>query len=251
MRKGGAIELWLIDLDLAAPALRELQGDLKLLGAGDISRAQRLKDPLERRRRLATYTALRALIEPLAGAHIRGQDFIRAAGGKPRCAGTRLDFSLSHSGGMALIGLDTRHAIGVDLEAPRRTKPTERARARIIAAATGLGRRPLPGEGGEDTFLQAWSRLEAYAKAHGDGLAKTLAALGVRGGDRSMHRTPSPADIETTARQRARSAGLNVHDVKLPEGYTGAVACAGPAPRVRLLPSERRALQRLLSAAKA
>ena len=105
-----------------------------------------------------------------------------------------------------------------------------------------MGRRPLPGEGGEDTFLQAWSRLEAYAKAHGDGLAKTLAALGVRGGDRSMPRTPSPADIETTARQRARSAGLNVHDVKLPEGYTGAVACAGPAPRVRLLPSERRAL---------
>lgn len=251
MRKGGAIELWLIDLDLAAPALRELQGDLKLLGAADISRAQRLKDPLERRRRLATYTALRILLERVAGAHIRGQDFIRAPGGKPRCAGTRVDFSLSHSGGMALIGLDTRHAIGVDLEASRRARPTQRARAGIIAAATGLGRGPLPGGDGEDTFLQAWSRLEAYAKAHGDGLAKTLAALGLRGGDRSTPRTPSPADIENTARQRARSAGLNVHDVALPDGYHGAVACAGPAPRAWPFPTGRRALHALLSPARA
>ncbi|HWB43962.1 MAG TPA: hypothetical protein VG900_00835 [Hyphomicrobiaceae bacterium] len=246
MRTGGS-ELWLVDLDLAAPVLRELESDLKLLGPADIARAQRLNDPRERRRRIAAYTALRIVLDRVLGSGIRGRDFVRTPSGKPRWERTQVDFSLAHSGGLALIGLDRRHPIGVDLEAPRAAKPPQSAREKIMAAARGLARKPVPGSNpgdGDPAFVQAWSRLEAFAKVRGDGLARTLAALGVRG--TRGRQKPVPAEIESIARQNARQAGVRVHDLSLPRGYCGAIACAGPPPRVRPLPTGRDTLHRLL-----
>jgi hypothetical protein len=93
-------------------------------------------------------------------------------------------------------------------------------------------------------FLQAWSRLEAFAKADGRGLARLLADVGMRG---QASRMAAPETVETSARQIAEDADLRVRDLKLPQGLHGAVALARPAPvpRVRAFPVDPRAMARL------
>jgi 4'-phosphopantetheinyl transferase len=72
--------------------------------------------------------------------------FRRGERGKPELVGEDLAFNLSHSNGLALIGVASAGAIGVDLERvrpPRRTEP----------------------------LLRRWTAKEAVVKAFGLGLA--------------------------------------------------------------------------------
>src|SRR5581483_9645150 len=79
-----SMELWLVDLEAAAPALEALEHDVPRLSADDRDRAGRLSDPREKRYRLAAYAALRVVLERVGGPGVRGQRFLRPAGGKPR-----------------------------------------------------------------------------------------------------------------------------------------------------------------------
>lgn len=238
------IELWLVDLEGSAPALQALERDTPRLAAQDRDRALAIADPCERRHRLAAYTALRLLLERMAGAHVRGRPLLRGPGGKPRL-GEEVDFSLSHTEGLALIGIARSHAIGVDLERERQVRVSPNRRAAICAAGAGLAAAPLP-EGDSAAFLQAWSRLEAFAKAQGRGLARTFAELGLRG----KAQPPTPlGDIEAAARRLARTGALEVSDVNLGSGLFGAIALSpsAPRPRLRRLPQDRAGLEQLLA----
>ncbi len=76
-------ELWLVDLEAAAPALEALERDLPRLSGDDRARALRPNDARERRHRLVAYMGLRVVLERVAGAEVRGQRFVRGPGGKP------------------------------------------------------------------------------------------------------------------------------------------------------------------------
>ena len=243
------MELWLVDLEAAAPALEALERDVPRLSADDRGRAGRLSDPRERGHRLAAYTALRAVLERMGGAGVRGQRFIRSSGGKPRLRAAGPTFSLSHTGSLALIGVARAHAIGVDLEEARALAMSQRRREEILAVGAGLTVRPTGVADNDAAVLQAWCRLEACAKARGQGVARVLGELGLR---EARGRQLGPADIAAAARRLVREAGLAVRDVKLPPGLHGAVAYAGSggAPRLRRLPADRQAIARLLMPAR-
>ena len=237
------MEVWLIDLDRSAAALEALERETPRLASQDRSRARALGDAGDRRRRIAAYTALRILLERFAGPAIRGRPLVRGLTGKPRLAGSSVRFSLSHTANLALIGIATAHDIGVDIEAAREVRLSEHRRSEMIAAASGLAAKPLGGAASDDAFLQAWSRLEAYAKALGHGLARTLVDLGLR-----HRRPPTPLpEIEAAARRHTRQTGLSVRDVKLPHGLFGALAATQhmPPPRLRHFPAERHGLRKL------
>ena len=159
-----AIELWLVDCDRCAPALQLIERDLPRLTLDDRARAQAIKDRRERSRRLAAYTALRLLIERVAGPAVRGQPFVRVAGSKPTLAGGGAEFNLSHTDAHALIAVSRGLPLGVDIEKLRQAKMSARRLAEIVALGTGLGDKPLPRLDGERALLQAWARLEAFAK---------------------------------------------------------------------------------------
>ena len=239
------MELWLVDLEAAAPALEALERQVPRLSGDDRTRAERLHNKSERRQRLAAYTALRIVIERIGGARVRQQAFMRSAGGRPHLGDAAPSFSLSHSGGMALLGV-ARSPIGVDLEAHRRLKMSSRRRQELLAIGAGLAQ-SLAWEGtGEVPVLQAWCRLEAYAKATGDGLAHVLAELGLR---QASGRQLVPWKIEAAARGLAGARGVAVRDLKLPPGLHGAVACCGgrSLARVRFFPADRAGIARLLA----
>jgi len=238
------MELWLVDLEAAAPALEALEREVPRLSADDRDRAGRLADAHERRKRLAAYTALRVVLERMGGAGVRGQRLIRPPGGKPRLRAADPIFSLAHTGGLAIIGVAQSQAIGVDLEEARVLAMSRRRREEILAVGAGLAARPEGDAGSDAAVLQAWCRLEACAKARGQGISRLLGELGLR---EARGRQLASAAIEAAARGLVREAGLTVGDVKLAPGLHGAVAYAGSgaAPRLRRFPAEHRAIARL------
>jgi 4'-phosphopantetheinyl transferase len=237
-------ELWLVDLEAAAPALEALERDCPRLAGDDRARALRLGEARARRHRLAAYTALRIVLERVAGPEVRGQTFARASGGRPGLGAGDTTFSLSHTEGLALIGVARAGSIGVDLERVRALRMSSRRREEMLALAAGLAAEPLGDPAGDAALLRAWCRVEAFAKARGEGLDRLLRELGLReAGGRRL----SVRQIAADARHLARQSGLRIADVTLPPGLYGAVATAGAAPsaRPRRLPADPQALRRL------
>jgi 4'-phosphopantetheinyl transferase len=240
-------ELWLVDLEAAAPALEALERDLPRLSGDDRARALRPNDARERRHRLVAYMGLRVVLERVAGAEVRGQRFLRGPGGKPHLGAGGTAFSLSHTEGLALIGVARAGAIGVDLERTRPLRMSSRRREEILAVAAGLAAVPVGDPTSDEALLRAWCRLEAFAKARGEGLSHVLGELGLRNSD---GRHLACNQIAANARRLTRQSGLEIADVKLPPGLYGAVAAAGVAqsPRPRRFPAEAQAIRRILSA---
>lgn len=242
---GSAVELWLVDLEKCTAPLESIQTVAQLLSADDYERAQRIRDPGERRQRLATYVAVRVLLERIAGPVARGRPFARSVDGKPRLDLERVEFSLAHIDGAALIGV-SEVALGVDLERMRPVRLTSRRLAEISAAGAGLSDEPLPDSTLEHAFLQAWARLEAFAKVRGGGLAKTLADVGLRGDGRLRL---SLSELETRARVLLQEAQAAVHDLAMPHGLQGAVGvqAGGHLTQVRAFPAGEAEIMQLLA----
>lgn len=240
------IELWLVDLARCGPMLAQLEHETPRLADDERARAAALRDAAVRRERIAAYAALRMLLERATGPSVRGRPFVRSAAGAPRLEHGGARFSLSHTAGFALIGLAASAPIGVDLEHTRPVAMARRRRAELRAAAAGLGAAPLPEAGEDRATIQAWVRLEAFAKARGRGLLGTLTDLGLRGTGRPP---PPPAHLEAAARALAARSGLTVSDVPLPYGLQGAAAVGAGAslPAARVLPADRGGLEALLS----
>jgi 4'-phosphopantetheinyl transferase len=240
-----SLDLWLVDLDDCAEALEEVERVQPRLAQDDIGRAGAILDLRERRHRLAVYTALRILLERVAGPSVRAAPVARKPGTKPRLEDCPADFSLSHTGGFALIGVSKAPPVGVDLEGPRTVQMVPHRMSEIIAIGSTLGEMPLPDESTDRGFLQAWARLEAFSKARGCGLALTLADLGARGLPRSR---PPLSELRANAQRLVLETGLTVQDIALPSGLVGAVAAPRGTPplRVRRFPAGRQAIEQLI-----
>ena len=235
------IDLWLVDLAASAPALEAMERSTPRLSSEDRARAATFPDTPTR---LAAYAALRLILERTAGPSVRTRPFVRDRSGKPRLEGAGIAFSLAHTEAFALIAVTRQATVGVDLEQARTITMPQSHKDAIRAAGTGLSRTPLPNGAPDRAFLHAWARLEAFTKARGTALQRTLEEAGVRGPSRGS----SPADVRASARRLANQARLAVADVALPPGLYGAIAAPSLPPRVRapLLPADRAALQSLL-----
>ncbi len=226
------IELWHVDLVEAADGLLAMEQDAPRLSDDDCARVQTMFGDEAgrsrvRRERLATYVALRLVVEQAhaesdgAPAELSRVPFVRTMEGRPSLPGFRGDFSLSHVAGHALIGVAREGSIGVDLERPRVLRMEARRRALIEAAAARMApQSPLPADG-DARFIAAWVRVEAFAKARRISLARLLTDIGALGGggamavaERAVQRSDWPnASHETTVR-----------DLALPDGLVAALA---------------------------
>lgn len=208
----GGVDLWLLDLTALAPGWGP-RGRW-VLDAGERARAQAFVQPLERVRYIGAHIMLRRILGAYLGrppheVALTREPCLTCEGGphgRPvladRPAGPH--FSLSHGGGLALLGVaGTR--VGVDVE------PLPEA-----TAVSELLWQLHPGEridlGSEVPARRAahagriWARKEAYLKGLGTGLGRELNLdyLGERG----------------TA---ARPAGWSLFDLPLPGAHA---ACA-------------------------
>jgi 4'-phosphopantetheinyl transferase len=240
-----APELWCVDLDAAGAALHALEDRTPRLSDWDRHNAATIADASAAAQWRATHIALRLLLERAVGTRWRGAQFLRGAGVRPRLEGAPVAFSLSHAAGLALIGLTPGGDIGVDVERLRPIHIRASRRGLIETAGDALNaRQPLP-EDAEARFLQAWVRLEAFAKGDGCGVGRLLTRLGIVGG-RDIARADLLKQLDAA---RAQAPANTVHDLDLGKGLFAAIALnsSQAVPEVCWLPTGLEGLSKLVS----
>jgi len=157
-------------------------------------RALRFRLPQDANRYRWTRCMLRRILAGYVGVEAQAMEFAADELGKPHLSHppTRLQFNLSHSGEVLLVGVAGGQPVGVDVEW---MKP--------CALFREIARRCFVPEiadavTNERQFFEAWTRMEACLKGQGLGIAK---------GARS-----------------AVPAGWEVRSVEIGPGYVGAVA---------------------------
>ena len=123
----------------------------------------------------AESSELRKLLAGYLGADLTDLRIEHGEHGKPRLAGAHaLEFNLSHSGGALLVGVSRSQPLGVDLEAPRRSRPVLDLARRYFDPAEATALAALPEVQRQRAFLRLWSCKEAVLKAHGRGIGYGL-----------------------------------------------------------------------------
>jgi 4'-phosphopantetheinyl transferase len=171
-----SLDLWYVDLDMSADALRCFR---QWLSDDELAKAERFRPDLVRARYIVGRAALRCVLADQLGCFPAAIRFSYGTNGRPMLEGGRgqLEFNLAHSEGDAVIALASGAAVGVDIERPRPIADVE-SLARLVfsdAERRELELAPDP----ESAFLNGWTRKEAYVKALGLGLTAPLKEITV------------------------------------------------------------------------
>lgn len=169
------IHVWRRSLDCTSVMADKLN---QLLSADERLRAQRFHFDRDRRRFIVRRAALRIILSSYLRAEPRELRFESGPQGKPRLAGEfagkALEFSMTHSQGMALLAVGAGQRIGIDLECVRPLPDLDRLLSLCLSPAeiSGLDAADLLDP--LDRFYRYWTCKEACLKAIGIGLSRPL-----------------------------------------------------------------------------
>ena len=160
---------------------------LPVLSAGERERAQRMMSLPARHQFIVARAKLRWLLGGYLGADPSRIEITAGTHGKPRLAddgGSRLEFNVSHSRGVLLIGVATGRPVGVDVEHVRAVGDLAGlARVALGPAEQAQLHAPADARARLTRFFQLWTRKEARLKASGEGIVAGLAADSSTGAD--------------------------------------------------------------------
>jgi len=146
-------------------------------------RAERFYFKRDRKHFIVGRGLLRTILGCYLGIAPNRLQFCYGPRGKPDLAetsgGSKLCFNLSHSQGLALYGVTREREIGIDLEHIRSISQAEQIAERFFSVQENAVFRVLPPSKKQVAFLNCWTRKEAYLKAIGDGLARSLEQIEV------------------------------------------------------------------------
>jgi 4'-phosphopantetheinyl transferase len=215
------VHVWRADLE------RERDGPVgseRLLDPKELERASRFRFPRDRRRFAARRAVLRVLVGGYLGRPPERVAFQYSPLGKPFVAeagGSALQFSASHSEGVALLAFAWRRRLGVDIEKIRADDPTDELASRFFSPDETSRLRALATPQRREAFFACWTRKEAYLKARGDGLSLPLASFSVSLGPDEPPALLRPPPGDDAAR-------WTLEDLALDGGFTAALAVEGP-----------------------
>jgi 4'-phosphopantetheinyl transferase len=170
-------DAWLFDVDLPGEEIAALY---PLLDAEERARSMRFRFARDRDRFIARRGRLRHLLGSYLGEAARDIVFRHNDYGKPQIFGDDgLQFSLSHSHGVALCALAWDRAVGCDLEWRNRELASREIADRLFSARERSDLHRLPSHQWIDGFYNCWTRKEAFVKAIGQGLCYPLASFDV------------------------------------------------------------------------
>lgn len=153
------LHVWSLDLTKPLP--------LTILSPDEEERASRMKNALAQQCFLNTRTALRCVLAAYLGCFAKEIVFDYNPSGKPFIEGNPYSFNLSHSKDLALIGISTVEAIGIDLEYLKPLSTMTAIVRRFFSDSEKEQFLSLPDKEGLLFFYQAWTKKEALAKAKG------------------------------------------------------------------------------------
>lgn len=190
---------------------------LPLLPAEEQGRAATFLRAAPRQRFVQSRAVLRTLAARRLGVSPVGLPIRRTPTGKPYIPDAGLHVNLSHSEGIAVCAFCESSPVGIDIEQIR-LLPEMLSIAHSHFSSEEYRRLQAMDPAAQcEAFFQGWTRREAYVKALGDGLSRTLSAI--RFGEPSHPGGPMPV--------LAPGSPWLVHDLRPAEGYLGAVCYQG------------------------
>jgi 4'-phosphopantetheinyl transferase len=219
----GTTNVWIVDLAAEATGLLAVHEARSLLTEPELARAARTVDLRLRESWVAAHTALHLVLAEHVGRPISFAEANVTA--KPRVADWQGDFSLTHSGKLALIAVRDHGQVGIDAEVRRPVRISAERRGLIeIAGAAVLPEIPLP-EGDPDLrLLAAWTRLEAIGKLRATGIGALLEKLGI------VARGPGADAVAERARGLVSDLAQPIALADIDVGHFGAVATLATSP---------------------
>jgi 4'-phosphopantetheinyl transferase len=171
------VRLWWCRLDPGPAQFVRYEG---FLSSAELARASRFGTPGLRNRYIAGRGALRTILGLVLGVDPPAVDIVRGGRGRPQLRDTQaIDFNISHTADVAVVGIAETARIGVDVERTDRMINvagiarkflTERERAELRAQHAHAARRRV---------LALWTCKEAMSKATGDALSAPFGSIDV------------------------------------------------------------------------
>jgi 4'-phosphopantetheinyl transferase len=218
----GEIHVWSLRLD---PPPERVESLGRTLSADEWERARRFRFDKHRRQYVVGRGALRELLGAYLGVRPEAVSFTYGPRGKPFLAppldARGLQFNLSNSDEMALVGFVLGREIGVDIEFLRQMNDCEEIAERFFSKSERLTLRTIPYPAKQEAFFNCWTRKEAYLKAVGEGLAAPLDSFDVT---LAFDEPPRMLTLEGDA---DRAAPWFFHHLRPADEYIGAVAIEG------------------------
>lgn len=128
---------------------------------------------------------LRRLLGEALGIAPSAVEIRRGVRGRPELAdaGAGIDFNVSHTGGVALIGiakgLPAETRIGVDIERIDREVGVDRLARKFLTATERASLADLDLRQRQERFVRYWTCKEAMSKATGDGISAPFDEIGI------------------------------------------------------------------------
>jgi 4'-phosphopantetheinyl transferase len=205
---------------------------VRILSADERQRASRLLLARDRNRFIAARARLRQILARYVAMPPEALIFGYGAQGKPALslAAASPFFSLSHSGGVAALGVTHGCEIGIDIEQVRAIDGGVAKRFFSTEENTALAQ--LHEEDWLEGFYRCWTRKEAVIKAIGTGLTLDLASLEV------SLAPAAPTCVLRVGGCRAGARQWSLADLTVGPGIIGAVAACTRGAGLQVRPRQ-------------
>ena len=169
------VHVWQAFLDREESQLNELA---QTLSENELLKAMRFYFQKDKRRFVVTHGILRNILGRYLNVEPNRLKFSYGRHGKPTLTGVTdghsLCFNISHSHSLALFAFAWGRKIGVDVEYVRSMPDAEEIADRFFSSRENAVFRTVPAGKKLEAFFNCWTRKEAFLKAIGDGLTRSL-----------------------------------------------------------------------------
>lgn len=173
--RAGEVHIWIGDLDQPES---ELYRFIQTLSIDERMRAGRFHFQNDRKRFIVRHGMLRMILGRYLRVNASELRFHYGEHGKPSVIETignrTIQFSLSHSNGVALFAFTRDSEIGVDIEHMHDIFEMEQIAERFFSKKENEVFQSLPKSQKREAFFKGWTCKEAFVKALGDGLSWPL-----------------------------------------------------------------------------
>ncbi|HEX4882747.1 MAG TPA: 4'-phosphopantetheinyl transferase superfamily protein [Casimicrobiaceae bacterium] len=210
----GDVRLWWCSTNADDDALEALRS---WLSPEERQRSARFGSAALARRYIVGRASLRYVLGGLLGERPADVRIERGRRGRPRLRGGEIDFNVSNTRSVALVGTTASASvrIGVDVEHGDRAVNHAGLARKFCTPAEAAALAGLDDDARRLRFLRLWTCKEAMSKATGDALSAPLRRLGVSTAPRLCLAEGPPPYVP---------ADWTLHEADVPAGYIATVA---------------------------
>jgi len=225
------LHIWIADSAADDFAPVSLEGTLN---STELARANRFRFQKHRDQFVFSQGVLRNILSQylqMPPRHIRfeSNDFGKPFLANPLPSFRRLEFNMSHSETLVLVGVTMERLVGVDTEFVRRIDGIDSVSANYFTASECDLIRSVPANQKDHVFYVCWTRKEAFIKAVGKGLSIPLRSF-----DTSMA-IGAPGRFIETSDDCPHVEKWWLSDLQISREYVAAFAIEGNAPAVKFV----------------